>query len=115
MVPDEAKEEQSNPNDLKSVEIEILEEKREEAKQPSGRALEEAAAAEEFPCSGKRRSTRPEKSHCRSSKNHRQVAQAACSAPGSLGWCESDAPEDYRQTDGLPQCYLPKTRFPHGQ
>jgi len=115
MVPDEAKEEQSLPNDLKSVEIDVLEERREVAKQSSGRALEEAAEEEELPCSGERRSTRPGKSHCRSSKNHRQVAQVACSAPGSLGCCESDAPEGYRQTDDLPQCYLPKTRFPHGQ
>jgi hypothetical protein len=109
MVLDEAKEEKSLPSVPKNVEVEILEERLEEVKRPSGRVLEEAAVGEEQ-LFGEQRPTRPGRSHCRSSKNHRRVAPVACSASGSLECCEPDAPEDCRQT-GVSLQSLPRSRF----
>lgn len=52
MVLDEAKEEKTLPSVPKNVGVEILEERREEVKRPSGRVLEEAVVGEEQPFGG---------------------------------------------------------------
>ena len=113
MVLDEAREEKSLPSGLKNVEIGILEERSEEVKRPSGRVLEEAGVGEEQPF-GEQRPTRPGRSHCRSSKNRRQVEQVAYSA-GLLDYCEPDAPEDCRQIGVSLQYSLPRSHSPRVQ
>lgn len=52
MVLDEVKEEKTLPSVPKNVGVEILEERREEVKRPSGRVLEEAVVGEEQPFGG---------------------------------------------------------------